>query len=194
MTGVSTLRAVSIADEACEIPYALAGAELKGPALALARMLDPAFLVEAGWDPMMRVLSLPARHPLLGRTLCRVGGCTATAHGTKIGGLCWQCFARLSRAGMSVEEITAAAELPALPNLLGGCVVPGCQRMSPGGRPRQRTGLCQAHSRRFRRRPGMSMTEFLADQAVGPLPALDPCTVAACVRRAESEHGYCPTH
>jgi hypothetical protein len=27
-----------------------------------------------------------------------------------------------------------------------------------------------------------------------PLPALGPCNVASCSRRAESEHGYCPTH
>src|SRR5450756_1016498 len=27
-----------------------------------------------------------------------------------------------------------------------------------------------------------------------PLPALGPCRVAACSRRAESEHGYCSTH
>ena len=30
--------------------------------------------------------------------------------------------------------------------------------------------------------------------AVRPLAALGPCRVAACTRRAESEHGYCPTH
>jgi len=38
------------------------------------------------------------------------------------------------------------------------------------------------------------MQRFLADPMVKPLPALDPCTVVACSRRAESEHGYCPTH
>jgi integrase len=40
----------------------------------------------------------------------------------------------------------------------------------------------------------MSMEEFLADSKLRPLPALGPCSVAACVRRAESEHGYCPSH
>jgi integrase len=40
----------------------------------------------------------------------------------------------------------------------------------------------------------MSMEKFLADPRVRPLPALGPCRVAACTRRAESEHGYCPTH
>ncbi len=38
------------------------------------------------------------------------------------------------------------------------------------------------------------MERFLADPWVRPLPALGPCNVAACARRAESEHGYCPTH
>ena len=39
---------------------------LQGPAARLAGLLDPAFLAEAGWDPVTRVLSLPARHRLLG--------------------------------------------------------------------------------------------------------------------------------
>src|SRR5258708_4314492 len=157
-------------------------------------MLDQAFLAGAGWDPGSRVLSLPAGHPLLGRVVCRTGGCDATAHGTRAGGLCWRCFARLTRAGMSAGEITSSPELPPLRDRPPGCAVPGCLRMSPGGRQGQRTGLCQAHSRRFRRVPGMTMERFLADPRVRPLPALGPCNVAACARRAESEHGYCPTH
>ena len=99
-----------------------------------------------------------------------------------------------TRAGLSAGEITSSPELPPLPDRPPGCAVPGCLRMSPGGRQGQRTGLCQAHSRRFRRVPGMTMERFLADPRVRPLPALGPCNVAACARRAESEHGYCPTH
>ena len=167
---------------------------LEGPAAGLAGMLDGAFLAGAGWDPVTRVLSLPAGHRLLGRTLCRVDGCAATAHGTKTGGLCWRCFARLTRAGVSAGEIISSPQLPPLPDRPAGCAVPGCLRMSPGGRQGQRTGLCQAHSRRFRRVAGMTMERFLADPRVRPLPALGPCNVAACARRAESEHGYCPTH
>ena len=195
MTGTATALAVLPAAEAGhEFPGVLCGVWLDGPAARLARVLDPAFLTEAGWDPVSRVLCLPAEHPLLGRALCRVEGCPATAHGTKLGGLCWRCFARLRRAGRSTSEIISSVELPPLPPRPPGCAVPGCQRMSPGGRQRQRTGLCQAHSRRFRRAPGMAMERFLADRWVRPLPALGPCTVAACARRAESEHGYCPTH
>ena len=38
------------------------------------------------------------------------------------------------------------------------------------------------------------MERFLADPRVRPLAPLGPCQVAACSRRSESEHGYCPTH
>jgi integrase len=194
VTQATVLAATSHVEERCEFPQVLDGTVLVGSAARLAAMVDPAFLAAAGWDPALSVLTLPAQHPLLGRTLCRVEGCVASAHGTKIGGLCWSCFARLRKTGTSAAEIASSASLPPLPDQPGGCAVPGCQRMSDGGRPRQRTGLCQAHSRRFRRKPGMSMKQFLADPGVMPLAALGPCNVAACARRAESEHGYCPTH
>jgi integrase len=195
MTSAVVGQAVSaVAEGAGEFPQVLDGVVLDGSAARLAAILNPAFLTEVGWDPRTQVLSLPAQHPLLGRVLCRVEGCRATAHGTKIGGLCWRCFSRLTRAGMSLEEIVSSGELPPLPDLPAGCAVPGCQRMSPGGRAGQRSGLCEAHYRRLRRKPGMSREQLLADPEVRPLPALGPCTVAACARRAEGEHGYCPTH
>ena len=195
MTAAAAARAVpAAAGSGGVFPAVLDGVVLEGPTALLAGMLDGAFLAEAGWDPVTRVLSLPAGHRLLGRTLCRVDGCAATAHGTKAGGLCWQCFARLTRAGVSAGEIISSPQLPPRPDRPAGCAVPGCLRMSPGGRQGQRTGLCQAHSRRFRRVAGMTMERFLADPRVRPLPALGPCNVAACTRRAESEHGYCPTH
>ena len=194
MTGAAVARAVAAAGDAGEFPLVLDGTSLQGPAARLAGLLDPGFLIEAGWDPVQRVLSLPAQHRLLGRALCRVDGCAATAHGTKTGGLCWRCWTRLTRAGMSAEEIGSSTQLPALAARPAGCAVPGCQRMSPGGRSRQRTGLCQTHLHRLRRTPGTSIEQFLADPNLAPLPALGPCQVAACARRAESEQGYCPTH
>jgi integrase len=177
-----------------EFGHVLSGVMLAGDAMLLAAALDRDFLAGAGWDPETRVLSMPAAHPLLGRRLCRTDGCTATAHGSGNGGLCYQCSSRLARAGWTPEEVRLAEELPPLPARADGCLVPGCQRMSPGGRQGQRTGLCQAHSRRFRRVPGTRIEDFLADPRVRPLPALGPCRVAACSRRSESEHGYCPTH
>ena len=114
---LSARRVVPVAGLTLVFSHVLDATMLAGPAITLARALEPAFLTEAGWDPGMRVLWLPAQHPLLGRTLCRVDGCPSTVHGTKIGGLCWQCFSRLSRAGMSIDEIVAAKQLPPLPNL-----------------------------------------------------------------------------
>ena len=58
----------------------LDGVVLIGAAARLAAMLDRGFLDEAGWDPRTRVLSLPAAHRLLGRTVCRVEGCQNTVH------------------------------------------------------------------------------------------------------------------
>ena len=140
------------------------------------------------------MLAMPAAHPLLGRTVCRIGGCPATAHGTKAGGCATSappgCSGQDGAGRRSARHRSCRRCRPGP----AGCLVPGCQRMSPGGRQGQRTGLCQAHSRRFRRTPGMTMERFLADPRVRPLPPLGPCQVAACSRRSESEHGYCPTH
>jgi hypothetical protein len=88
--------------------------------------------------------------------------------------LCWQCTSRLARDGWTLEEIEGARELPPLPRRAEGCLVPGCQRMSPGGRQGQRSGLCQAHSRRIRRVPGTRIEDFLADGT-----CTEPSNVAA---------------
>ena len=48
-------------------------------AAAVAAVIDPAFLAEAGWDPARRVLSFAPEHPLLGRPVCRAAGCSTTA-------------------------------------------------------------------------------------------------------------------
>jgi hypothetical protein len=168
--------------------HVLAGEGLAGPAAQLAALLDPAFLIEAGWDPMARVLSLPAEHPLLGRTLCRVDGCLTTVQGGT-GGVCWHCSARLRGQGLSEQQI-AANVLPSLVIPADGCAVAGCQRMS--GAPR--ATLCVAHRRQFRRAGATSLEQFLAGPRLRPLPEWGPCQVAACSRTSESGQGYCPTH
>jgi integrase len=190
MTGAAPAApAAAVGTDRVWFDHVLSGVGLTGPAARLAGLLDPGFLTEAGWDPVARVLSLPAAHPLLGRTLCRVGGCMTTVHGGT-GGVCWHCFTRLRGHGLSGQQIAASAELPPLPPRPAGCAVAGCQRMSPAPRSK----LCEPHRRRFRRKPGTSLELFLIDPRLRPLPALGPCQVAACSRRAESEHGYCPTH
>ena len=180
----------SAAAAAVVFDHVLAGVGLDGPAARLAGLLERGFLIEAGWDPVMRVLSLPAAHQLLGRPLCRVGGCSTTMHG-RTGGLCWHCFTRLRAQGLSEQQVAASPQLPSLPTRRpAGCAVPGCERMSPI----PRSTLCVPHQRRLRRTAGVSLEQFLTDPRLRPLPALGPCRVAACSRRAESEHGYCSTH
>ena len=138
MTGAAAARAVpAAAGSGGEFPGVLDGVVLEVPAARLAGMLDSAFLAGAGWDPVTRVLSLPAGHRLLGRTLCRVGGCAATAHGTKTGGLCWQCFARLTRAGRSGRRVRGSRVPADVPGRTAGAEdrpVPGPFAPVPPGR------------------------------------------------------------
>ena len=62
---------------------------------------------------------------------------------------------RLARQGLDRGRRSGPrGELPPLPAPRGRVPGPGCQRMSPGGARRQRSGLCQAHSARFRRVAG----------------------------------------
>jgi integrase len=183
-------RTFSITQDAFELPHVLEGVVLDGAAARLARMLERGFLDEAGWDPRTRVLSLPARHRLLGRQVCRSDGCTRTVHGA-LPVVCHRCFTRLTRLGLSAAEITAAPELTAELASADHCSVPGCQ-CAPTVR---RAVLCEPHAKKFRlRRPPMLMEQFLADPRVRPLPPMSACQVAACTRRADGACGYCNPH
>lgn len=92
MTGVALAvaePAITGTGRACE--HVMTGVVLDETAARLARMLDRAFLAGAGWDPASRVLSLPAGHRLLGRVVCRAGGCTTTVR-AGLGGVCHRCL------------------------------------------------------------------------------------------------------
>jgi hypothetical protein len=70
---------------------------LDGQSAALAGRIDAAFLAEAGWDAQTWVLTLPAEHPLLGRTFCRAPGCQTTcAAATRV---CLDCQPGWPRPG-----------------------------------------------------------------------------------------------
>jgi hypothetical protein len=190
VTGTALTRASSVTEDARELPYVLDGVLLDGAAARLARMLEPDFLTEAGWDPRTRVLSLPARHRLLGRRVCRAEGCERTVH-SGLPLVCLRCFTRMTRLGMSAAEIDNTPELPAAPPRARHCAVPGCQR-APTVR---QAVLCEPHAKKFRtRRPPMSMEQFLADARVRPMPPMPPCQVAACTRAADGAGGYCNPH
>jgi integrase len=190
MTAAATVRALSAAAGAAEYGHVLAGVELDGPAQRLAALLDPSFLSEAGWDPASRVLSLPAGHRLLGRVVCRAGGCATTAH-AGLGGVCHRCFTRLTGQGLTAEQIAGSPQLPPLPTRVTRCAVRGCLREPTV----TRAILCEPHARQFRLRAGKpAIGQFLADPRVRPLPPFSPCAVAACTRVADSARGYCNTH
>ena len=73
----------------------------------LAGRIDAAFLAEAGWDAALWVLTLPAEHPLLGRTFCRAPGCQTTcAAATRV---CLDCRRRLTAAGLNAAALDARA-------------------------------------------------------------------------------------
>ncbi len=190
MTGATAVRAASVDEDAGEIQHVLDGVVLRGAALRLGRMLERGSLDEAGWDPRMRMLSLPDQHRLLGRPVCRVGGCGSSVR-SGLPGVCQRCFTRLTGRGLSTAQIAAGAELPAAAVQADRCAVSGCER-----RPTARqTVLCTAHAKHFReRRPQVSMEQFLGDHRVRPMPRYAACLVAACTRPADSACGYCNTH
>ena len=190
MTAAAAVRTRPATGDAAGYGHVLAGVELDGPAQRLAALLDPSFLSEAGWDPAGRVLSLPAGHRLLGRAVCRAGGCATTQH-TGLGGVCHRCFTRLAGQGMTAEQIAGSPQLPPLPARVTRCAVPGCQREPTV----TQAVLCESHVRQFRQRAGgPAIGQFLADPRVRPLPPFSPCAVAACTRAADSARGYCGTH
>lgn len=180
MTGVAATALTSSAGAVpAEFDHLLTGQAVAGAAAELATRLDPAFLAEAGWDPVGRVLSLPAAHPLLGRKVCLVPGCMSTANDGSAGALCSRCFNGLAAQGLSRPSIEQIETVPVLPPGLAppaGCAVPGCQRTAP------RSTFCGTHSSQFRHGPGASMSveQFVAAPRVRPLHTLGPCRVAAC--------------
>jgi integrase len=50
------------------------GCDIEPAAARLAAVIDPAFLAEAGWNPVTRVLSLPPGHAQLGWRMCQTQG------------------------------------------------------------------------------------------------------------------------
>jgi integrase len=118
-------------------------------ASAIAALIDPAFLAEAGWDLATRVLYPPATHPLLGRPICRAAGCSTTAPDRSR--ICASCRRRLTEHGLGLDEVAALSVRQ--PSRLAqdadaghGCAVAACTRPA-----RHRDGVyCEAHQQRIR--------------------------------------------
>ena len=190
MTAVTSARTISVDEESCEFAHVLDGVALCGAAAHLAGALDRGLLDEAGWDPVMRVLYLPAQHRLLGRKVCRVERCVGTVH-NDCPEICHRCFTRLTGLGMSVEDIAATENLPAAPVPAQRCAVPQC-RCTPTVRD---AVTCEPHARQFRgRHIPISLEQFVSDPRVRPRSPLPACLVPACTRTADGAIGYCTTH
>jgi hypothetical protein len=72
---------------------------------AIAALIDPGILTEAGWDPARKVLAFAPEHPLLGRPVCRAADCSTTAPaGSRI---CGSCRRRLAAHGLGEHEIAS---------------------------------------------------------------------------------------
>ena len=153
----------------------LAGVTLDGEAARLAAALDPAFLAEAGWDPVSRVLSMPAGASAAGPPVCRVGGCTATAHGTETGGCASSCSARLMRAGFErggdLRVPRSCRRCRRRAGCAGARMRADVARRTAGAADRVVQGAFPAVPPH---RGRMTMEEFLADPRVRPLPPLRP--------------------
>jgi integrase len=163
--------------------HVLAGAGLNGPAAYLAGLLEREFLAEAGWDPVIGVLTPPAEHPLLGSAVCAVSGC-----GRKVereGRRCRPC----SRPAACLTADTPEQPPARVPGP-GMCWVPGCGRACGSAATR----LCQSH-RSHRQLLGLTLAEFISDPRARPLPAGGPCAVTACTRQRTSRRcAYCNGH
>jgi hypothetical protein len=158
---------------------------------ALASRIDAAFLAEAGWDPGTWVLTLPAEHPLLGRTFCRAPGCQTTcAAATRV---CLDCQRRLAAAGLGLEDV-ALLPPPQGKRWLGTgdgtCRVTGCPRpWVTSGQP-----LCPEHLSQ-RDRLGVSIADFTARPDAIALPSHGTCAVASCPRQLPGHDAvYCDAH
>jgi integrase len=159
-----------------------------GQAEALAAVIDPAFLAEAGWDAGLLVLRPPAAHPMLGRPVCLAPGCETTAPASTR--ICLSCQHRLAGAGLGPEQVSALAPRPYPVRGPGECAVSGCAREQVSAP----AGLCRAHEDQ-REELGISTAQFLACPSVRPLPACGLCAVAACPRQRRHPDGtYCDAH
>jgi integrase len=171
-----------------EFGHVLAGVLLDGEAARLAAALDPVFLAEAGWDPVRRMLDLPAGHPLLGRALCKVSGCRTSVEGRmKRAGVCCRCLSRLGKLGMTAGQIKQAADLPPAPARTA-CAVVACER-----EPRPLAALCDPHASQRRKMRSLPLEQFLAVPRVRPFGRAAKCAVTAC-QHAAASRGYCDAH
>jgi integrase len=180
--------ALAAAAPAAAVSSVLAGVALEAPAARLASLLDAGFLAGVSWDPALRVLHMPADHPLLGWPACRVTGCVNRAGGAAR--ICTSCRRRLPRHGLNDDEVHLLPA-PARVVRLATCAVTGCPRV----RISSRRPLCASHSWEQREIRKLPLAEFLAHPEVRPRDSFGRCAVLSCLRdRISSLCCYCDAH
>jgi integrase len=171
--------------------HVFAGERIDRRTAAIAAVIDPTFLTEAGWYPQHRVLSFDPEHPLLGRHVCRAAGCSTTAQA--VSRICFSCRRRLTEHGLADHEIASLPprDRPRSGRGPDGCVVNGCGREWESAR----SGLCRAHADQLRTLPVADIDKFLAHRQTRPLAPCPACAVAACTRQRRHPDGlYCDAH
>ena len=161
---------------------------VEGRAVRLAALVDPMFLTEVGWDPTSGVLSPPPAHPLLGRPVCRVEGCSTTSPARSR--ICASCRRRLAAHGLGEDEIDLLPVRTGWAKGPGLCTVTGCRReWASSGR-----GLCRTHLEQADTL-GISTAALCRHPAARPLAGCGPCGVVACVQQRRHRDGlYCEPH
>lgn len=145
----------------------------------------PDFLDMLSWDPGVRVVFLPRSHRQFSGSV--VPGCEKMAYWAFQQGLCGGCLIRWKKTHLTVEQFSATKRTGRRVGV-SACQVPRCQR--PGGR---NPFLCSSHLHQSKVL-GLPLERFLAHPDALPLPAWDPCLVAACDRQGDTQSGYCRTH
>jgi integrase len=119
-----------------------AGGAVEPKAARLAALIDAAFLAEAGWDPLTRVLSLPPEHAQLGWRLCPTHGCANQVYGRDQ--MCGRC--RSGGANLSIDKDAAVAGVGSTRPQGEACQVDACRRDRGSRR------YCRAHYERLQDR------------------------------------------
>ncbi len=190
------MSASAAASDAIGHPMVSPGVEhvLPGPqrfaqdVLGLARLVDPVFLTESGWNAVSTVLFPPAGHRLLGRPVCMAPGCAVSA--PQRCRICSGCQRRLADSGLGFDEVGLLADRERRDRDIAGCVVAGCGREWVSG-PAQ---ICREHLDQ-RQSLGLSLAQLLAHPQTRALTACRPCQVASCPRQRRHRDGrYCDAH
>lgn len=155
MTNVAVVRVGQSQTPAGEVVSHVFGDErvVDEQAAQLARLVDPGFVAECGWDVAGQVLAPRSDHRQLGwpepvgevsgAAACAVPGCQRLAGSH---GLCRSHRSGQLLRGLPVKEFTAAPTRRALARR-GVCQVAACPRDRCGGQ----AGYCEAHQARWLR-------------------------------------------